>query len=486
MADDDRLSSSLSESILTALAFSEDKLASVLVALDPKLFEEPYDDIAARIIEYRSRFGKAPGREHIDDIFDHVLGNPRDRRQQLYTRLLMGLIEQAEGLNLKYVVDRVSTFVRKQTLKTAIIEASDVLMQQQSSDDAADQIESILSKAMNHRLDEYDAGLFMDSANALSFLEDDQDDYLSMGIPALDDRRLCPVRGELIILMAPRKIGKSWWGVNLVKRANIQHWKVAYISLEMSQEKVMGRLFQSFYGIAKREESYERLEMDIDKGQLVGLELRRKRPRRNLGQRNIHEYFRNEQRTRKSALHNVLVKDFPTGSLTVRKLEAYLDQIEAQHRFVPDLLIIDYPDLMYYNPHYKDDEINRIYEELRGLGKKRNMAVATPTQGNRETEGARMGRTGQVAGTIGKIATCDVCLILARTKEEKALGLARIFAAAGRGDEDGFTVLMSQDLHTGQFVLKSVRMSESKYFDMLKDKVGELDDDDSDDRDAAE
>src|SRR5258708_5629505 len=352
MADSDYLSSSLQESIITALAFSEDTRESLWMTISPEQFEEPYRDIAARCIQFRERFGKPPGREHIDDVFSHILENPKDRRQQLYTRLLMGLIDQVEGLNIEYVVSRVTAFIRQRTLKAAIQESADLYEQISTRDDVAERVEEILSKALTTKLESYDAGTFMDDeSKALSFLDADDEDYLAMGIPALDNRRICPVRKELILFMGPRGSGKSWWCINLCKQASRQRWRTLYVSLEMSEKRLMQRLYQSFFGVAKRDDAYVRmsLQLDNDNGMLLDMHIEHEKPKHNFRQNDIRHYLKQEMRRQGTRLHGIIVKQFPTGGLTMRGLEAYLDQLEAVHNFVPDLLIVDYPDLMHYD-----------------------------------------------------------------------------------------------------------------------------------------
>lgn len=482
----DNLSSSLTESILTALAFSEDKRASVLLALNPTLFEEPYSDIAARILEFRKRFGKPPGREHIDDLFDHVLGNPSDRRQNMYIRLLAGMVDQAEGLNIEYIVKRVSSFVRRQTIKSALIEAGELFEQAQTRDDIDIEIEAVLSKALNTKIDDYDAGVFMDDPHrALSFLDEDEGDYLEIGIPELDRRRLCPTRKELILFMAPPGAGKSWWCINLIKRANVQRWKVLYVTLEMSERRAMQRCYQSFFGIAKRGEPYSRLVIDLDdKGKLIGFNDEERTPRRALNQENISRVLRRRMEERGNILHNVLIKEFPSGSLTIPHLEAYLDSIEAVYGFIPDLMIVDYPDLMKLDAKDPRTSVGRHIVDLRGMAQKRNMAVSTPSQTNRESMNARMVRAKMLAADISKIHTCDVGLTFSATDDEKQFGLGRIFVDKGRNDEDKFSVLIEQDYHRGQFVLNSARFPGETYWKQLKAQIGNLAEEESDDADC--
>lgn len=480
MADQDRLSAPLQESILTALAFSEDKRASILTALDPKLFEEIYRDLATRAIEYRQRYGKPPGEAHIDDLFDHVLTNPRDRRQQTYDRLLRGMMLQAEGLNIEYVVSRVREFSRRQRLKLAILESADLYEQTATRENVADEIEAILMRALNDKMLDYDVGTFMgDPSRALEFLEPDDDDYLPWGIPEFDKYGICPTRKELFLFMAPRGRGKTWFCVNLIKHANIHHWKVCYISLEMSEERIMQRLFQSFFAIGKRDEEYTSLIIQSTKDRyggriLDGLDLEKRRTPRDLAEPDIRDYIKAEMKKSGNLLNNIVVKQFPDGELTMQGLETYLDHLEAVHAFIPDLLIVDFPDKMkmdYKNPLMA---IREHFIRLRGLGVKRNMAVAVPTQPTRGGESARSLSSGHVAGDIEKFGICDNGVMYNATPQEREFGLARLFVGKGRNDRDNFSVLINQDYRTGQFVLASALMRESSYFKELEGKLGKI------------
>lgn len=483
MADSDQLTGSLQESIISALAFSDDKRSSILTSLSPDLFEPPYDEISSRLIEYRLKYNEAPGKPHIDDVFDYVLSSSKDRRKITYERLINSMMQQADdGLNIEYITSRVREFVRRQSLKGAILEAAELYQQTASKDNVADEVEAILMGSLNKHIEDYDPGTFMsDAKKALSFLESDEGDYLRMGIPALDRRRICPVRKELLVFIGSRGSGKSWFCVHLAKMAEIQHWKVLYISLEMSEPRLMQRLFQSFFGVAKRQDPYVRTLLDIgdNKGKLLDLRFVDYTPKRTLIQSDIGKYFR-EKIEEHAALKNIIVKQFPTKSLTVTKLRSYLDQLEALHSFTPDLLIIDYPDLMNYDTR-KDSHIHlgRVFEEIRGLAVERNMAIVAPTQSTRAGEKSKTIKGDEVAGDISKIATADNVITFTRTLDEKQFGLARLFAAKGRNDEDKFSILITQDYATGQFCLSSVQLEDKKYWKLLEEKVEhDVDEDD--------
>ncbi len=152
----------------------------------------------------------------------------------------------------------------------------------------------------------------------------------------------------------------------------------------------------------------------------------------------------------------LLIKEFPTFSLTIAQLNAYLDMLDRKFNFRPDVLIIDYPDLMAIKSTEKRIEIGNHFAALRGICQRRKMAGITVTQVNRKGADATLVTATHVAEDWSKIATCDNILTFNRTKHEKRLGLARVLVAAARDAEDGYVALIAQNYKTGQFCLDSI------------------------------
>ena len=139
----------------------------------------------------------------------------------------------------------------------------------------------------------------------------------------------------------------------------------------------------------------------------------------------------------------------------------YLDLLEKQDKFIPDEIIIDYPDLMYINPERLRIDTGAVYKNLRGLGVTRNAAVVAVSQSNRESETAKVVRGYHATEDWSKLGTADNVYTISRTKEEKLIGLARVFAEKGRNAErDQFMVLIAQNYMIGQFAIDSVYMTE--------------------------
>jgi hypothetical protein len=455
MADlSEQLSRSLSESVLCLICFGSDRGQIAAGFVEPKQFEPPYDDIAARAIEYRHRYKQAPGRQHIDDLFDHVLSNQKSAQAPIYSRILLSLYKQSQSLNEEYVLNRLTEFARRQKYKGVVYSAG--MRIQQGGDGVADDVEAILNEAWSFRVNTLDPGISGAGKDALSFLDQEDGDRMGVGIPELDHRGLVPTRKELHVMIAPRKGGKSFWCTHLSKMALLHGWRALDISLEMSQEKKMQRFIQSWFAVPKKAKAYSNTYMSLDElGRLDGFYREDIIPEIALQEPLVKMKLRNAMSEWGGQLDNYRTKSFPTGALTISKLKAHLDFLDQVHHFVPDLLIIDYPWLMAKDIRDPRMSYGRIIEELRGIGDERNMAIEVPHQANRGGESAKIIQAHHAAEDISIVATADLVLTYNATAEEKRKGLARLFVSNARNDEDRFTIFITQNYGTGQFVLQS-------------------------------
>ena len=164
----------------------------------------------------------------------------------------------------------------------------------------------------------------------------------------------------------------------------------------------------------------------------------------------------------------VLVKEFPTGHLTIPGLEAYLDQLERYDGFIPDVLIVDYADLFNIESSRVREDTGKIYKDLRGLGVDRELAVITASQSNRLGEDAKKLTLKHLAEDYTKAATSDMIVTYSQTTVEKELGLGRLWIAKNRDNEDGQTFTISHALGMGQFVIDCA-VADSQYWSLLED-----------------
>jgi len=259
------------------------------------------------------------------------------------------------------------------------------------------------------------------------------------------------------LLVGNTKAGKSFALVHLGKMASRHGFKVAHISLEMGRHNVAKRYMQTYFALSNRPDLIKTVDFTKDAdGHIVGFTEKTVKPKLTLEAPIIKSKLRRRVvRWGPGVLDNVFVRDFPTGQLSIPQLRAYLDALEATQQFTPDLLIIDYPDLMRIAATDYRLGIDQIFKDLRGLAVERNMAVAVVSQSHRGAARSKLVGADNVSEAYSKIAHADTVITYTSTDEERKLGLARLYVAAGRNDEDRLTIILSQQYALGVFVRDS-------------------------------
>lgn len=462
---------SLQENILAALLFDERAGAAISAQVTPSHFDENYREIAEKSLAYRRKYSRAPGLTHLDDLFGKLLSPGRAPRLR---RVVFELAELAKNINGDYVVASTQDFIREQNIKGALVSANS--RYEMGGEDRANDVENILSAALRFRTQTLDAGTFLGDRAKAARLFERKENGIPFGIDVFKDIGLTLNPGEQTLFIAPKGSGKSWFCVHVGVMALLLRYRILHVSLEMSELKVMQRYYQRLWTAGVRANSYVRTMLEFDRRtkELSGLRTRKNLvPRWNFAEAGAKLQLDKRIKQWGSKLDRLVVKFFPSGQLTMSQLEGYLDYLELQHKFIPNLLIIDYPDLMKQDSRDLRVSIGRTFVDLRGVAGDRGMALLTPTQGNRGAIGAKRTRSTDVSEDISKVFTADNVITLQRTEEEKAYGLARLLLENARDISDGLEVLITQSYATGQFCLQSTMMEAKVYWDSLAELTGE-------------
>ena len=464
MAEQERLGGALQENVLTLLCFSDAHCKVIRAQVSPKLFESSIlREIAGHAIEFIDLYGVAI-KEHLPDSLEDILKGEDKRRGAAFTTMLQNLYAARDTVQGDYVITQLGKFVRQQNLKSAVMHAGEAL--EEGDVDAA---ELAMTKGLASQITNFEPGIDVgDAATSLAYLDDTESKPMLCGIRELDALGAGPCKGNLGIFLGPQNSGKSWWGINIGKWALLQGESVVHITLEMAANKVVGRYHQAFFSVSKhaRPARIPRFvrdahgdTVDVEYEDLVRPSLADPDIKAVLG-RKLEREFRRRPR--------LIVKFFPTGSLTLVALKAYLDNLERFQKIVPGLLVIDYADLM----AIKDagnlrSELGEITKGLRGIAGERGIAVCTMAQTNREGMGSTNVNVTHLSEDISKAFTADTIISYSQTEQEYALGMARLFLAKHRDDEAKRWALISQAYSIGQFCMDSAPML-NHYWDFVK------------------
>lgn len=439
----------------------------VRMLVPSKTYDVYYREIAEAADAYISSYDQPPG-EHTIDLIQTLQARHPDAAE-IYDQIYRSMLQTRLETNAEFVLNQAINFSRLQRIKVILNESIDLIQEPDAG--RVLQVENLMMGVRDQSLMTFDAGLRLtDTARSLAFLDDDYQAFPT-GIKEIDSLQLGPARKRLHLLLGLYGKGKSRWLLQLAKYAMMHRLKVVYLSWELSETEIAQRFFQCLFSISKRgkDETFQTFEVNSG-GHYIGHLEQKIFDRPAFTDFDIRHQLRKHMQVWGEDRLPLIIKQFPTGWGTVKDVEAYLDALQGVEKFIPDLIIVDYPDLMEVDIKFQRESLGKIYKDFRGLAIKRNAAVAAVSQINREGEGAQTLSGKHVAEDFKKMATADVVMTYNQTLSEHALGLARIYVAKGRTDQDRFTVLLSQMYGLGQFCMDSVmmRQAETSYWNKIQ------------------
>jgi hypothetical protein len=148
----------------------------------------------------------------------------------------------------------------------------------------------------------------------------------------------------------------------------------------------------------------------------------------------------------------LIIKEYAPGQATVNTLRAHIQKC-SDLEFKPDLIIIDYVDLLSSKKRSQDrkGEIDDIYVSTKGLAKELQLPIWSVSQVNRAGAKDDVIEGDKAAGSYDKIMITDVAISLSRKKEDKVNGTGRFHIMKNRYGMDGMTFSVVADTSTGHF-----------------------------------
>ena len=370
--------------------------------LNPKYFDLNHlQEIAQAFYDYKTKYKTFPSYEVLDVMIT---------RSELAVEPLVGTQVREYLARIKttpmngdkgYIQESSLEFCKKQSLKEGLVKAID-MMESGNYDSIQSVIKDALGRGgtrdMGHN---YTEGFEQRGQKSIR-------KPMSTGWPILDKTFNGGwERGTLSTFIAPTGAGKSMFLVNCGAAALEQGLNVAYITLEMADWKI-GLRFDSYYSgipindVADNQDTIKQVVGEKVKGRLF-------------------------------------IKEWPTKQATVQTIRAYLQRLQATKEFVPDMIVVDYADLLRGGKGYADKrfELEGVYEELRALSQELKVVVITADQTNRSGLDMEIVTIGQIGESYAKATVCDVIMTISRRMEDKQANGGRLFVAKSRLGQDG-------------------------------------------------
>lgn len=452
--NDERLPSSIQESITTAIALCADDNARAIAAkTDPGFLDPPYSDIAEVCIVYRKEYKHPPGAAHIDDVFGLILDNKDHKEHGHYSRIIEAMLRQAQHLDTRYVLDCLDEFIRVREMRKTLAQSFD--RYQKGGPDTVEDIEELFRDQMRRNARPRKNGFKLSDPEALGFLDRDETEYCNLGLGPLDTYGVRPTKRTYFNFLAPRNKGKSQFLGHCGKMAAMKGWRVAHYTLENSAEMTAQRYMQAMFSGVKREGNYHQtVWTQDDRGNITFSQAPLPVEFFIENNEETRRFLENKVKNFRHRLGNIHIREFPTGRLSVDGLQRDLDELDALYGFIPDMVLLDGPQLMQLPKKEKDySALDSLGVDLRGLAVERDFAFVGTQQGNREAEKAGTVYGHQGGGTMGFQAIADNMLTYSQTAAEEEKCIARLYSQKVRNDRARITVIILQHYDSGQFCL---------------------------------
>lgn len=421
---------SFQEKIVEALITDPPWAEQMREVMDSGYFEPRYlEFLVDRYFSYAEKYRAFPTLNLLISIVNDELKADSDKplRSQI-CEFIVQMQAEKNGSDLPFVKEKALEFCRKQALTSALERALDHI-ENQRYDAVVEEVKkaTIVGTPSSIGLSffkDYDARFTRAKRNCVP-----------TGLAELDVRKILNGglgQGELGVVVAPTGVGKSHWLTFIGANAMEQGFNVVHYTFELNEQIVGLRYDSCLCGI----DSTEVPERSADV---------------------IKSY-------KERSLGKLIIKQFPANSVTVYTLRSHLDRVLVQEKFRPDLIIIDYADIMRSTRQYGElrHELKLVYEELRSvIGQELMLPVWTGSQSNKEGSKADIVDLENMAEAYGKAMIADFVMGLSRRSAEKNTGVCRLYVAKNRAGADGMVFNGTINTAQSKFAIEGEAMNPS-------------------------
>lgn len=379
--------------------------------------DSKYQEIFNLYCKYFDKFDKQPTKTTMITLVDRT---EQDEEVKLYKQSIIEKMYsyKSEEINVEYIESESEEFIKQSRVYEAMNLAQIDIVEQNYSG-----IVSKMEEAIRVSFDK-DIGLDihnMDEAfNRMNALNDE--DCVSTGFKHLDSFIDGGLHAkEIYILAAIPGGGKTLIMGNIGINAYLEGKNVLIYTFETSTERLLMRYYQNLIGYSKNE-----IILD-EEGAKEKL-------------KEISE----------STEGRLIVKEYNSNAVCSNDLIAHINDLRMYEKFEPDLIIIDYINIMRPNDNKLSSENSYKYyktvaEDMRNIAKTFSVPILTATQINREGMSDRGGSKSFVTGkdiseSRGVFDTADFFAPIIQTSKDKEKNKFYLVGDKSRNERTGWKI----------------------------------------------
>lgn len=402
--------------------------------IKPAYFTEEVDQaVIGMTTDFYRSYRSVPNRSSIPTMLKDAFAKKKIRKD-LFEDVKKRVVEviQVQVTDTKFVTEKVAEFAKSRAVEDAVLRSAE-LVGKGDYDKIRKMMNEALEVGLNDEGDTYDYWQELDNRTdnrAMIKAGLIKPNGITTGCKELDDV-LLPHNGwgreELSLLMGPAKAGKSMGLAEFAKAASLDGNNVIYFTLENSNQITA-----------------DRIDANLADTMVKDLNMSPNAVKAKIQAANA----------RAGALKIVR---FPSGVMKPSMMRRVLEK-DRNRGISYDLIIIDYADIMAPEVFTTNpiENSKSIYLAIRGIGQEYKAALLTATQTNREGAKKDTAKATDVAEDFNRIRIADLVIGINATDEEIKNGEARLFFAAMRNAESGFTLRIKQERSRMKFLKKVI------------------------------
>jgi len=442
----------LQKQILALLVSDRQFLLQSIDLIEPVYFANKAHQKAAKILfDHYRKYRSLPHKAHLlQELKDQLQG---DKALLHHLAEIESVYEYYEpGLDARdYLSDKILHFAKMMAFRKAFSKSLK-LLNKQDNQKVWEEIYTLFREAFNVDRN-LDLGLeylttIAERYERMAADETDNSDKFKTGYKDVDEKikGFGYKRGEMISVCADSGVGKSLMLTSIAGLNAKAGYKVCYITMELSQDRVAERFDAILTG------------QDINA---------------------LYDQRQNVADTLKSLFENhpdknsIIIKQFPSRACDTNTIRAYLNQLKF-YGFKPDVLIVDYIGEMKLHPNMDTHaSLELLVSELRGLGIEEELFVATAMQPNRSSKEAQkegLIDESHLANGYGQVRPLDGFLTINQNPHEAAINLGRLYIAKQRFGQSKYVIWLRFDKKN----LRIVQIGYDEYKNLMskrKDKA---------------
>ncbi|SRR6266403_1300146 len=326
----------------------------------------------------------------------------------LQTLLAVDLSQYQQGKDDEWLRKNIQSWSTTTNIRSRMQEAVDYVRNLNPADYdnvelAASKLKELFGNSMLLNFDDENLGLDFDDPK--SHIQDTLKNKIPTGWKTLDELTSGGFDLKtLSIIIGPSNSGKSLWLSNIAVNATNYGKNVLYVSLEMSDRKVMKR-----YGAISLKipiEEYDHRSKDI---KYIESKIKERRSR--------NAQFTKDSSLFENPMGKFFVKEFPAGSATISDVDNHIKMLQDKKGIKIDMVIVDYLTIMC--PDNKQGNLfsngKQLSEGLRAIAQKYDLAMVTAMQVGKDNFGAGDITLQDISESKAIVETSDLVLGIIRT-----------------------------------------------------------------------